>query len=156
METTLPSRKDMDCSLTHVLQAPDTQLCQLRVGWTKVISAVATPHRQDHVWSSPLPLLLRTKDSRVVKLENCVSKLNFCTGLGLCVGSSHPKTMSEVTKLPCKTMKIFGRSWGTFKLSCKKGCMMYYCSEDFLQHSKPIITLQEYQEDECKSLKKTQ
>ena len=38
----------------------------------------------------------------VVKPENRVSKLNSRTGLGLYVGSSHPKTMSEMTKPPCK------------------------------------------------------
>ena len=32
--------------------------------------------------------------------ENWVSKLNFRTELGLYVGSSHPKTMSEMTKPP--------------------------------------------------------
>ena len=42
-----------------------------------------------------------TKDYRVVKPENWVSKLNIHTELGLCVGSSHPKTMYELTKPPC-------------------------------------------------------
>ena len=42
-----------------------------------------------------------TKDCRVVKPENWVSKLNIRTELGLCVGSSHPQTMSELTKPPC-------------------------------------------------------
>ena len=40
------------------------------------------------------------------------------------MGLSHPKTISEMTKPPCKTMKIFGRSWEKTKFSCKKGCMM--------------------------------
>ena len=44
---------------------------------------------------------LTTNDYRVVKPENWVSKLNIRTELGLCVGSSHPKTMSELTKPPC-------------------------------------------------------
>ena len=42
-----------------------------------------------------------TKDWRIVKPENWVSKLNIRTELGLCVGSSHPKTMSELTKPLC-------------------------------------------------------
>ena len=41
-----------------------------------------------------------TRDCRVVRTENWVSKLNIHTELGLCVGSSHPKTMSELTKPP--------------------------------------------------------
>ena len=41
-----------------------------------------------------------TKDCRVVKLENWVSKLNIYTELRLCVGLSHPKTMSRLTKPP--------------------------------------------------------
>ena len=43
----------------------------------------------------------KTKDCRVVKLENWVTKLNICTELGLCVRLSHPKTVSELTKPPC-------------------------------------------------------
>ena len=42
----------------------------------------------------------KTKDCSIVMPENCVSKLNFRTELGLYVGSSHPKTMSEMTKPP--------------------------------------------------------
>ena len=38
--------------------------------------------------------------------ENWVSKLNSCTGLELYVGSSHPKTMSEMTKPPCKKILL--------------------------------------------------
>ena len=34
--------------------------------------------------------------------ENWVSKINFCTELGLYVGSSHPKTVWRFTKPPCK------------------------------------------------------
>ena len=58
----------------------------------------------------PFHCFSETKDCRVVMPENRVSKLNCCTGLVLKVGSSHPKT-SEMTKPPCKNMKIFGRSW---------------------------------------------
>ena len=39
-----------------------------------------------------------TKNCRVVKLENWVSEFNILTELGLYVGSSHPNTMSEMTK----------------------------------------------------------
>ena len=45
---------------------------------------------------------LETKNCRVVKPENWVSKLNFHTDLGLYVGSSHPKIMSKLTKPPFK------------------------------------------------------
>ena len=41
-----------------------------------------------------------TRDCRVVRTENWVSKLNIHTELGLCVGSSQPKTMSELAKPP--------------------------------------------------------
>ena len=48
-----------------------------------------------------------TRNCRVVKPENWVSKLNIRTELELCVGSSHPKTMSELTKPSCiKITKI--------------------------------------------------
>ena len=91
---------------------------QLTVRWTGIICEVITPHRQDQAWSSPLYCSSKTK------LENSVSKLNSHTGLELCVGSSHPKAISEMTKPPFKTMKISGTSWATFKLCYKKGCMM--------------------------------
>ena len=52
---------------------------------------------------APLHCFSKTKDCRDVIPENSVSKLNSHTGLGLPVGPSHPKTMSEMTKSPCKT-----------------------------------------------------
>ena len=69
---------------------------------------------------APLHCFSETKDCRVVMPENWKSKLNSRTGLGLYVGSSHPKTMSEMTKPPCKTMTIFGRSWKNLNFPIKK------------------------------------
>ena len=54
---------------------------------------------------APLQCFSKTKDCRFVKPENWVSKLNSRTGLGLYVGSSHPKTLSEMTKSACKKEK---------------------------------------------------
>ena len=54
---------------------------------------------------APLQCLSKTKDCRVVKPENWVSELNSRTGLGLYLGSSHPKTMSEMTKTPLQKKK---------------------------------------------------
>ena len=73
-----------------------------------------------------LHCFFETKDYRVEKPENWVSKLNSCIGLGLYVGSSHAKTKSEMTKPSRKNMKVDGRSWGIFKLCCKKGYI--WCS----------------------------
>ena len=51
---------------------------------------------------SPCNTSLTTKDYRIVKPENWVRKINFCTELGLYVVSSHPKTISRLTKPLCK------------------------------------------------------
>ena len=45
---------------------------------------------------------LRTKDWMVVKPENWLRKLNFLTELGYMWGLSHRKTISRLTKSPCK------------------------------------------------------
>ena len=56
-----------------------------------------------------------------------------------------------------KKLQIFGKSWGTFKLSCKKGCMMdVVLLRDLCSTFKTNLSLQEYQEDEWKSLIKAQ
>ena len=67
------------------------------------------------------------------------------------MGLSHQKTMPEMIKPLYKTMKIFSRSWGTLKRYCKKECMRELSST-----FKTKCSLQEYQEDECKSLINTQ
>ena len=47
--TVAPELATLDCSLTHALQAPNTQpYHKLRVGWTGAICEAVTPHRQDH------------------------------------------------------------------------------------------------------------
>ena len=55
----MPELVTLDCSLTHVLQAPKTQPYQLIATWTGVMCELVNPHRQDRDWSSPLALLLR-------------------------------------------------------------------------------------------------
>ena len=45
---------------------------------------------------------LRTKDWMVAKPENWLRKLNFLTELGYMWGLSHRKTISRLTKSPCK------------------------------------------------------
>ena len=92
---------------------------------------------------APLQCFYETKDCRVVKPENWVSRLNSRTGLGLYVWS--PKTMSEMTKLPCgkkkkKNVKIFSRFWETFKLFCKKGCMCSIVERPFFSIKNQFVT----------------
>ena len=55
--------------------------------------------------------------------ENLVSTLNCRIGKDLNVGLSHPKTMSEMTKVPWKTMKIWVDPGKEFKLCSKKELM---------------------------------
>ena len=55
---------------------------------------------------APLQCFSETKDWRVAKPEHCMIKLNSHRGLGLYVGPSHPKTMSEMTKPLCKERKM--------------------------------------------------
>ena len=47
---------------------------------------------------APLHFFSETKDCRVVMPENWGSELSSRTGVGLYVGPSHPKTLSEMTK----------------------------------------------------------
>ena len=56
--------------------------------------------------------------------ENLVSTLNCRIGKDLNVGLSHPKTMSEMTKVPWKTMKIWVDPGKEFKLCSKKEFLM--------------------------------
>ena len=53
---------------------------------------------------------------------------------------------------PCKNMKIYGRSWGTFRLFRKKRMHDVVLLREFSSILKTNLSLQEYQEDECKSL----
>ena len=111
--------------VTHVLQAPDTlpyhslelDRLGLYVRLPLFIEKIMVDQAPSHCFSE-------IKGCRIVKPDGRVSKLNSRIEHGLYVGSSHPKTMFEIAKPHGKTMKIFGRSWWTFKLCCKKGCMM--------------------------------
>ena len=52
---------------------------------------------------APLQCFLATKDYKVVKPENWVSKLNSSTELGLYVGSSTPKDNVKTDKAPLQS-----------------------------------------------------
>ena len=73
------------------------------------------------IGQAPLHCFSKTQDCRVAMPENWVSKLNSCTELGLYVGSSHPKTMSEMTNPPPPLAKRYSsRYW-------KKVTLYWHC-----------------------------
>ena len=68
---------------------------------TVVICEVVTPPRQDHVWSSPLAILLlqlRATGLLSLKIEWVIS---ISVQNEICVGLSYPTSMSRLTKPPC-------------------------------------------------------
>ena len=127
----------LDCGLTHVLQVPNTEsyhsleLDGLGL-YVRLLSLLIDKIMLDR---APLQCFSETLDCRVVKPENWVSKLNSLRMSGVICGVVTPKDNVWSDKTPLqKKLEIFGRSWGTFKLFCKKGCTIQYCWETFLQH----------------------
>ena len=107
--TVAPEHMTLACDLTHVLQVPNTEhyhTYELDGLGLYVRSSLLID--KTTLGQAPLHCFSEIKDCRVVMPENRVSKLSSPTGLGLYVGLSHPKAMSEMTKTPWKTMKIFG------------------------------------------------
>ena len=118
----VPELVTLDCSLTHVLQVPNPQpYHSLELDGLGLYVRSSLLIEKNMLGQAPLHYFSKTKNCRVVMPENWVSKLISHTGLWLYVGPSHPDTLSEMTKTPCKTMKIFGRSWGkNLKFPVKK------------------------------------
>ena len=105
----------LDCSLTHVLQPPKTQPYHsweldelgLYARSLLLINNIMLSSTILCMIKSPCYCFSKSKNCRDVMPENWKSKLNTHTGLTLLyVGPSHSKTMPEITKRRCKTMKI--------------------------------------------------
>ena len=108
----MPELVTLDCSLTQVLQVSNTQpYHSYKLDGLGICVRSSLIIDKTMLGQASLHCFSKTKDCKVVMPENWVSKLNSRTGLGLYVGSSHPKTLSEMTKPTCKTMETFGRSW---------------------------------------------
>ena len=67
---------------------------------TGVICVVVTPQRQDHVWSSPLAMLLLQLRTAGLLSWNLSKQSQFSYRTGVMCGSPDPKTMSILTKTP--------------------------------------------------------
>ena len=89
-----------------------------------VTSAIVTPQRQDQVWPNSLAMpLVKLRTAGVVKPKNCMSKINIHTEMGLFVGLSQPKTMSELTKPP--SMKTTAKKKKTKIIFSQKRAHMF-------------------------------
>ena len=102
---------------------------------------------------APLQCFSKTKGCKAWKLSE-QTQFSYRTGVICRVVTPKGNAWNGKTPLQknkTKPVKIFGRFWGTVKLFCKKVLL-----RDLSSTLETNLSLQEYQEDECKSLIKAQ
>ena len=130
----MPQLVALDCSLTHVLQAPNTHPNTVKSwmdGLGLYVSLSIFIDKDHMLGQGPLHYFSKIKDCRVVMPENWVSNLNSHKKAGIICGVVTPKDNLWNDKTSLQTMKMSGRSWEklnpgkNLNFAVKKVCIMY-------------------------------